>query len=301
VGLEPTTYGLTVRRSAKLSYPGSVLDATGPTPGVHVYDAHLVTTDPIRARWAAGETAFAAWLILDSPSAATAVASAGFDAVVVDLQHGHATLDTLPHLLAGIRPTQALPFVRAAWNHAADLMRALDLGTRGVICPMVGSRAEAEAFVAACRYPPAGTRSYGPIHGAFGRGHGQTTAAEDAIILFAMIETAEGFANLEEIAATRGLDGLFVGPADLSLGLGLDTFADLTDPALLKALDAVVAAADGHGLVPGIHAPSPPSAAAMAIRGFRFVSSAVDEDLLRGAAEGAIRATRGARDTRLAE
>src|SRR5688500_7289974 len=103
--------------------------------------------DPVRARWAARETAFAAWLSLESPAAAAAVASAGFDAVVVDLQHGHATLEDLPHLLAAITRTPALPFVRTAWNHPADLMRALDLGVRGVICPMVGSRAEADAFV----------------------------------------------------------------------------------------------------------------------------------------------------------
>jgi 4-hydroxy-2-oxoheptanedioate aldolase len=148
--------------------------------------------------------------------------------------------------------------------------------------------------VAACRYPPAGIGSYGPLHGAFGRGHEQTTAANDAVLLFAMIETADGYANLEEIAATPGLDGLFVGPADLSLGLGLDTFADFADPALLKALDAIIAAATAHGLVPGIHAPSPADAAAMSGRGFRFVSSAVDEDLLREAAEAALRATRPA-------
>jgi 4-hydroxy-2-oxoheptanedioate aldolase len=260
-------------------------------------------SDPVRERWAGGEGAFAAWLTLESPAASAAVASAGFDAVVVDLQHGHATLEALPHLLAAIETTPAVPFVRAAWNHPADLMRALDLGARGVICPMVGSRAEAETFVAACRYPPVGTRSYGPIHAAFGRGHQQTTAADDATLLFAMIETADGLAHLEEIAATPGLDGLFVGPADLSLGMGLDTFADLIDPALLTALDAVVAAASGHGLTPGIHAPSRTSAASMASRGFRFVSCAVDEDLLHGAAEAALREardaeTRGGRDTR---
>ena len=258
----------------------------------------LVTTDPVRARWAAGETAFAAWLTLESPAAAAAVASAGFDAVVVDLQHGNATLGGLPYLLAAVQHTEALPFVRAAWNHPADLMRALDLGARGLICPMVGSRAEAETFVAACRYPPAGIRSYGPIQAAFGRGHEQTTAANDAVLLFAMMETDDGFANLEEIAATHGLDGLFVGPADLSLGIGLDTFADLGDPVLLTVLDAIVASATAHGLIPGIHAPSPSSAAAMAYRGFRFVSCAVDEDLLRDAAKDALRA---ARDTPPAE
>ena len=198
----------------------------------------------------------------------------------------------LPHLLAAIARTPAFPFVRAAWNNPADLMRALDLGVRGVICPMIGSRTEAEAFVAACRYPPVGTRSYGPIQAAFGRGSEQTKASEDAILLFAMIETADGFAHLDEIASTPGVDGLFVGPADLSLGMGLDTFADFTDPALLTALDSIIAAADEHGLTPGIHAPSPENAAAMAVRGFRFVSCSVDEDLLHGAAEVALRQTR---------
>ena len=251
-----------------------------------------MTTDPVRDGWVAGQTAFAAWLTLESPAAAAVVASAGFDAVVIDLQHGHATLEGLPHLLAAITGTPALPFVRVAWNHPADLMRALDLGVRGVICPMIGSRAEAEAFVDACRYPPVGTRSYGPVRDAFGPGFEQTKAAEGAILLFAMIETADGLANLDEIASTPGLEGLFVGPADLSLGMGLDTFADFADPALLVALDSVIAAAGQHKLIPGIHAPSPENAAAMATRGFRFVSSAVDEDLLRGAGEVALRETR---------
>jgi 4-hydroxy-2-oxoheptanedioate aldolase len=107
-----------------------------------------------------------------------------------------------------------------------------------------------------------------------------------------MIETADSLANLEDIAATPGLDGLFVGPADLSLGMGLDTFADLTDPALLAALDEVLDVSGRHGLVPGIYAPSPGSAAAMTARGFRFVACAADEDLLRGAAVAALEAAR---------
>jgi 4-hydroxy-2-oxoheptanedioate aldolase len=283
----------------QLSYPGRVGHRCYRTRTVfHVYDAGLVTTDPVRARWAAGEAAFAAWLTLESPSAAGLVASAGFDAVVVDLQHGNATLADLPSLLAAIESTTAVPFIRASWNHPAGLMRALDLGARGVICPMVGSRSEAEAFVAACRYPPAGSRSYGPIHAAFGRGHEQTAAAEDVVLLFAMIETADGLAHLDGIASTPGLDGLFVGPADLSLGMGLDAFADLTDPALLAALDSILEAAGEHGLTPGIHAPSPTNASAMASRGFRFVSCAVDEDLLRSAAGAVLEATRAAGDTR---
>ena len=252
-----------------------------------------MTTDAVRTRWAAGEPAFAAWLTLESPAVAAIAATAGYDAVVVDLQHGHATINDLPHLLAAIEPAPAMPFVRSSWNDPAELMRALDLGVRGVICPMIGSRAEAEAFVGACRYPPAGTRSYGPIHGAFGRGREQTEAAEAAVLLFAMIETAEGLAAIDEIAATPGLDGLFVGPADLSLATGLGSFADLTDPELLKLLDGLLEAADRHGVAAGIHAPDPARAAEMAARGFRLVSCAVDEDLLRRAAAEAVRAARG--------
>ena len=251
-----------------------------------------VITDPIRARRLAGEAAFAAWLTFESAAAAEITASAGFDAVVIDLQHGHATLEDLPHLLAAIEHTRAIPFIRASWNAPAELMRGLDLGARGVICPMVGSRTEAEAFVSACRYPPAGTRSYGPIHAAFGQGKDQTTAADAAVLLFAMIETAGGLSSIDEIAATPGLDGLFVGPADLSLATGLETFADLTDPTLLDTLDIVVDAASRHGIKPGIHAPSPVRAAEMAARGFRFVSCAVDADLLREAAATALRAAR---------
>ena len=253
-----------------------------------------VTTDPVRDRWAAGEAAIAAWLLLESPVSGEILATAGFDAVVVDLQHGSATLSDLPHLMRAFEPTPAVPFVRAAWNDPAELMRALDLGARGVICPMIGSRSEAEAFVSACRYPPAGTRSYGPILAAFGQGYDQTARANEQVLLFAMIETGDGLTNLDEIAATPGLDGLFVGPADLSLAMGLETFADLTDPTLLETLDRIVAASNSNGIMPGIHAPSPPRAAEMVARGFRFVSCAVDTDLLHDAAVGALRATRPA-------
>jgi 4-hydroxy-2-oxoheptanedioate aldolase len=248
-------------------------------------------TDPVRARWAAGEPALAAWLLLESPTSAE-ILGRDFDAVVVDLQHGSATLHDLPHLVRTIEATPAVPFVRAAWNDPAELMRVLDLGIRGVICPMVGSHDEAEAFVRACRYPPDGARSFGPIHGASGQGRDQTERANDDVLLFAMIETAEGFADLDAIAAMAGLDGLFVGPTDLSLSLGLDTVGDLTDPELLTRFDAVVEAASRHGIVPAVHAPAPPRAVEMAARGFRFISCAVDTDLLRDAGDDALRATR---------
>jgi 4-hydroxy-2-oxoheptanedioate aldolase len=255
-----------------------------------------MTTEDIRRRTAAAQTSWAAWLVNDIPSSAGLLANAGFDAAVVDLQHGSATLQGLPAILSAIDASAATPFVRTAWNDPAELMRVLDLGIRGVICPMVGSRAESEAFVRACRYPPEGTRSYGPIRGAFGTGREQTTKANESILLLAMIETKEGLENLEEIAATPFLDGLFVGPADLSLATGLSTFADLAAPELLEILDVVVDAADRHDLIAGIHAPHVERATEMSLRGFRFISCVVDADLADAdEAAAALRAVRGAR------
>jgi 4-hydroxy-2-oxoheptanedioate aldolase len=252
-----------------------------------------VSTQRLREAWHRDEAVLNAWITLSRADSAALVAGAGFEAATLDLQHGAATLEGAGAILAAIEGAGAVPLARPRWNDPADVMRVLDLGARGVICPMVGSRAEAEALVAAARYPPAGTRSYGPVRGALGAGADQVRRSNESTLVFAMIETADGFAALDDIAATPGLDGLYVGPADLSLGLGLDTFADLEDARLLEALDAVVAAAKRHGLVAGIHAPSPPAAARMVDRGFRFVCPAVDADVARLGAERAVQEARG--------
>ncbi|HET9249171.1 MAG TPA: aldolase/citrate lyase family protein [Actinomycetota bacterium] len=251
--------------------------------------------DPVRDRWSAGEVALNGWSTFAGASAASALAAAGYDAVTVDLQHGEHTVERLGEVAAAIERAGAVPFVRLGWNDPAGAMRVLDLGARGVICPMVDTAAEAAAFVRVCRYPPLGARSYGPVRSAFGTGREQTDAANTAILAFAQIETAEGWANVESICATPGLDGVYVGPADLSLTLGFEGFADLGAREMLDALDRVVAAASAAGIVPGIHAPSLERATEMARRGFRFVGAAGDAELLRaGAAESLERIRAGA-------
>jgi 4-hydroxy-2-oxoheptanedioate aldolase len=222
--------------------------------------------------------------MLGGAASAEVLAAASFDAAVVDLQHGAATLDRAGEIFAAIERRGATPFVRVMWNDPAELMRVLDLGARGVICPMVGSREEAEAFVAACRYPPVGVRSYGPVRGAFATGWEQAKHANETILTFAMIETREGLDHVEAIAATPGLSGLFVGPGDLSLALGLSSFADLGDSPMLDALNQVLGAAKRHGLVPGIYAPQADRALEMVSLGFRFVACAMDANLLGDAA-----------------
>jgi 4-hydroxy-2-oxoheptanedioate aldolase len=247
-----------------------------------------VSTEHLRERWESGGVGWNAWLTLGDAGSAAQVAAAGFDAVTLDAQHGRASLDRVPEILAAIADAGPPPFVRLRWNDPAEIMRTLDVGARGLICPMVGSRAEAQALASFARYPPAGARSYGPIRRAFGTGREHVDRANEDILVFAMIETADGLRCVDEIASTPGIDGLYVGPADLSLGLGLSTFADLTDPDLVDALDAVVAAARRHGVVAGVHAPSPEASARMVERGFRFVCPAVDADLLGAGAAAAL-------------
>jgi 4-hydroxy-2-oxoheptanedioate aldolase len=239
--------------------------------------------DRVRERWDRGEVALNAWLTFEDVTAAEAVAGAGFDAVTVDLQHGAMTTEGLGAVVAAIEPTGAVPFARLPWNDPAAAMRALDLGVRGVIAPMVNSGEEARALAHACRYPPRGVRSYGPVRSAFGSGHEQTERANETVLVFAQIETAEGLAAVDDICAVDGLDGLYVGPADLSMSLGLASFADFEDARLLEALDAILQAARAHGVVPGIHAPSEDAALSMARRGFTFIGSAWDANVLSSA------------------
>ena len=250
-----------------------------------------VPIDRLRETWARDQPVLNAWLMLDGVVAAASVAGAGFDSVTLDLQHGAGSLERAGQVFAGVE-AHAVPLARPRWNDAGEIMRLLDLGARGIVCPMVSSRAEAERLVAACRYPPAGARSYGPVRGAFGPGAEHVRLGEAETLVFAMIETAAGLENVTDIAATPGLDGVYVGPADLSLALGLTTFADLADPRLLEALDAVVDAARASGIVPGAHAPSPERSARMVERGFRFVSPAVDADLLTASGTAAVAAVR---------
>ena len=238
--------------------------------------------DRVRERWERGEVALNAWLSLEGASSAEVVARAGFDAVTVDLQHGAVTLDTLGAIVAAIEP-MAVPFVRLASNDAASAMRVLDVGARGVIGPMVNSPEEANDLARACRYPPRGIRSYGPVRSAFGTGREQTEPANQAVLVFAQIETAEGLAAVDDICAVNGIDGVYVGPADLSLALGLPSFADLEDPSLLEALGTILEATRANRVVPGIHAPSAASAVAMARLGFTFIGSAWDAVALSSA------------------
>jgi 4-hydroxy-2-oxoheptanedioate aldolase len=254
---------------------------------------HAMRENPLRRLWGEGRAALNAWLTIPSAWTAELVAAAGFDAVTIDRQHGLADDATAIAMLQAISTTAAAPLVRLAWNDPAAVMRALDAGAWGVICPMVNSRAEAEAFADACRYPPHGYRSYGPIRAAVYAGDDYFTRANDEVVALALIETAEGLANAEAILTTPGLDGAYIGTIDLSLSLGLSGLGDLGDPILSEAVGRILALARRHGRVAGMHARTAAEARELAARGFGLITVMTDSSVLQTAAVNALHAARG--------
>jgi 4-hydroxy-2-oxoheptanedioate aldolase len=242
--------------------------------------------------WKQGKTVVNAWLTVPSSWSAELMAHAGFDSLTIDMQHGLADYQTALTMLQAISTTDVVPLARVPWNDPAIIMRLLDAGAYGIICPMVNTRAEAEAFVGACRYAPAGYRSYGPIRALVYGGEDYGSRANENVLTLAMIETAEAIKNLDDIAATPGLDGFYIGPADLSLSMGLADLANFKNPELLRLLDTILNAAARRNLVPGVHANTPENAIMLSERGFRFVTPANDTLLLRDAAKNAVAQTR---------
>jgi len=193
-----------------------------------------------RAQLVAREPLYGAWSSIPSPLSVRLLAAAGVDYVVVDLQHGGATEHDLPGLTSAIRLAGATPIGRVRHAHPADIGRALDLGCEGVIVPNVNSAAQAREAAGACRYPPAGYRS----------GGGAMVGGEPFCII--MVESAQALADLYATLAEDGVDGIYVGPRDLSYSLGCELDPD--DPVLKPALEQIRSAAAEAGKPVGIHA-----------------------------------------------
>ena len=225
----------------------------------------------IKQMWRDGKYVTLGWLSVSHGFTAEVMARQGFDALCVDLQHGTSEMNDVLPMLQAISQTDTAPVVRVAWNDPAPIMRALDLGAYGIIVPLVNTAEEAAKAVAACRYPPVGMRSSGPIRAAHYGGADYGAKANDEIVVMAMIETKEGIENLDAICATPGLDAVYIGPADLSFALGLDPRADNPDPLHLETCDRILAAAHRHGIKAAMHCASGAFAAGAVKRGFDMV------------------------------
>ena len=247
--------------------------------------------NPIKALWTEGKPAINGWLSIGNGFTAEIMASAGYNSITADLQHGafdyHATLT----MFQAMRASGVAVMARVPWLDAGAIMKVLDAGAYGVICPMINSRQEAERLVSFVRYPPGGTRSFGPTRVNFAAGANYGGEADDNILCFAMIETREAFERVEEIAGTPGLDGLYIGPADLTLGLTgkkYRTGFDREEPEMVEAIRKICDTAHAAGIRAGLHNGSAAYAAKAIGWGFDLVTVSNDVRLLAGAAEASV-------------
>jgi 4-hydroxy-2-oxoheptanedioate aldolase len=235
------------------------------------------------------------WSLLDSPIAAERLARVGYDYLAFDAQHGlFGYQGMLNNLLAtDTKGSTAVGMVRVEANDLTYIGRALDAGATAVIVPLIDNAQDAADAVAAVRYPPLGRRSYGPMRAQLRIGPNPADTHDQTAVL-AMIETADGLANVEEICATPGLDGIYVGPSDLRLAIG---GTSSTDPAVQDefelALTRVRKAAEAAGIAAGIHNADGVSAARRLTEGFTFAPVAADVVHLQQIATSHLEAARG--------
>ncbi len=245
----------------------------------------------VREKWKAGQPVLNAWLAIPDGFAAEVMAAQGWDSVTVDMQHGIVDYQSAVRLLQAVRGSGATPLVRVPWNEPGIIMKSLDAGAFGVICPMVNSREDAERLVAACRYAPAGSRSFGPSRAVISAGADYFEHANQSVITFAMIETAEALGNLDQILSVPGLDAVYVGPSDLAISLGHPPNPDPDEPEVVKAITHIRETCANHRVVAGIHTGSPERAATMFKEGFAFATIGSDARLMASAAQAAVRET----------
>lgn len=242
----------------------------------------------IKDRIAGGETILNAWCSIASSHVAEGIAHQGVDSVTIDLQHGAIDFASAFQMLQAIATSPAIPLARVPWNEPGILTKLLDAGAYGLICPMVDTREAAEAFVAACRYPPMGSRSYGPNRVVYTAGADYWQRANREVLLLAQIETRTAVSNLESILSVPGLDGVYVGPGDLSLSYGAAPTMAPSDPEVLAVMSGIRTAATARGMVAAVHTDGAQTARQRFAEGFHLCSLPTDMRLLINALRAAV-------------
>lgn len=231
-------------------------------------------------RWNSGSPAIVAWMTTHSLLIAQTMASSGVDAVVIDMQHGSATLDDIVGLAACIEVRGAEPFVRVPTIDPGLIGRLLDAGATGIIAPLIETARQARAFVDALIYPPEGRRSYGPRVPSLRFGPDYARHANWQVVGLAMIETAEGLAAIDEIAAVDGLAGIFIGPSDLAMSMGFPP-PNVEEPSqVTEAIELIRYRAVAAGRKAGIFCHTSPKAEQALNAGFDFVTTPSDVGLI---------------------
>jgi 4-hydroxy-2-oxoheptanedioate aldolase len=248
-------------------------------------------------RLRAGETVFSAWCNLGSPIVAETIAREGFACVVIEQQHGLWDTASVVAGIGAIHHAGATPAMRVPLADFAFVSRALDMGVEAIIAPMINTVAAAREFVAAAKYPPLGERSWGPTRAMTLQSKTSPVdylrEANDGTLTLAMIETKTALENAGAIAATPGIDALFIGPYDLATALSGGKAQDIAAPEVERAVDLICQAALKAGKIPGIYCRDAARALAMATRGFRFIAVGSDHGIIREGAAAMMKALKG--------
>jgi 4-hydroxy-2-oxoheptanedioate aldolase len=248
--------------------------------------------------WARGEAVINGWCSIPSSFSAEIMAHQGFDSITIDMQHGLVDYQVAVTMLQAISTTSVIPLTRVPWNDPAILMKSLDAGSYGVICPMINTPEEAEKLVAACKYRPRGFRSFGPIRakyygggGTHGGGDYHEFADEETLVI-PQIETREAIENLDDILQVPGISAIYIGPSDLSMALGKDPRKGQSDPEVVEARQLILETAKRYGIPAGIHTNSTQVATDMIKQGFQLTSLQSDDRFLMSKAKEEVRAVR---------
>ena len=249
----------------------------------------------LKQRLSEGRANINGWLAIPSGFSAEVMAQCGWDSVTVDMQHGVQDYMSMVACFQAMQAHPVTPLVRVPWNEPGIIGRVLDGGAMGVICPMVNTVAEARALVSYCLYPPAGKRSNGPIRAAmYGEASDYQRTANDEILVIPMIETQEAVDNIDAILDVPGIHGIYVGPSDLGLSMGMIPTLDREEPNILAIYQKLLDATKKRGQFAGLHNGSAAYAGRMIEMGFRLVTIANDSGLMAKAAREAVAGARKA-------
>ena len=247
----------------------------------------------VKKLWAEGKAVVNGWLAIPSGFSAEVMAQCGFDSVTVDMQHGVQDYQSMVQCFQAMQAHPVTPMVRVPWNEPGIIGKVLDGGAMGVICPMINTKEEAEAFVSYCKYPPRGTRSNGPIRaGLYGSSSGYQTTANEETLCIPMIETKTAVKNMTAILDVEGIAGVYVGPSDLGFSYGLVPKLDRDEPEILKIYDKLIKECSKRGISAGIHCSGPAGALRAINMGFKLVTLLNDSGIMATGARAWVTETR---------
>jgi 4-hydroxy-2-oxoheptanedioate aldolase len=244
---------------------------------------------------ASGKAVMNGWLVIPSGFSAEVMAQCGFDSITVDLQHGVQDYQSMVQCFQAMQAHPVTPLVRVTWNEPGNLGKALDAGAMGVICPMINTKKDAEAFVSACKYPPLGSRSNGPVRASmYGPASGYQSTANEETLCIPLIETKTAIRNLDAILDVEGIAGVYIGPTDLCFSYGLPPELDVELPQILRIYDELIKKCSKQNIFAGIHCASAAYAARAIGMGFRMTSVMNDGRMMAACAKAVVAQVRKA-------